>query len=78
MTIKNDPVQIDHGIPHMKIMIAGIICTLVFLYCTYLNSLTESGWFSFFGGFAAIAALVWGSDTVKILNNYDPIRLMNG
>jgi len=29
MTIKNDPVQIDHGIPHMKIMIAGIICTLV-------------------------------------------------
>jgi len=70
MTIKIDPALIDHGIPHTKIMIAGIICTLVFLYCTYLNNLTGSEWFSFFGGLAAIAALVWGSDTIKILNSY--------
>ncbi|MFA5154781.1 MAG: tetrahydromethanopterin S-methyltransferase subunit C [Clostridia bacterium] len=70
MTVKIDPTQINHGIPHTKIMIAGIASTLVFLYCTFLNSLTGSDWFSFFGGLAAIAALVWGSDTIKILNSY--------
>jgi tetrahydromethanopterin S-methyltransferase subunit C len=70
MTIKVDASQIDHGIPHNRIMIAGILSCLLCLYLTYLNSITGTDLFSFFGGLAAVAALVWGSDAIKILNSY--------
>lgn len=70
MSIKVDISQMDHGIPHGRIMGAGLVGSLVFLYCTCLNAMSGSEIFSFFGGLAAIAALVWGSDTIRILNGY--------
>ncbi len=68
MTVKVE--VIEGGIPHNKIMIAGIVSTLVCLYLTYLNVLTGTEMFSFFGGLAAIAALIWGSHTIKVLCSY--------
>jgi tetrahydromethanopterin S-methyltransferase subunit C len=70
MTIKVDPSQIDYGIPHAKILAAGLACTLLFLYCTYLNAFTETDLFSVCGGLAAVSALIWGSDTIRMLNSY--------
>ncbi len=70
MTIKVDPTQINHGISHTKILVVGLACTLLFLYCTYLNTFTGTDLFSVFGGLAAISALIWGSDTIKMLNSY--------
>ena len=66
---------IEGGIPHNKIMIAGVICTLVCIYLTYLNvilstPLQTETLFSFFGGLAVVAALIWGSHTIKILCSY--------
>jgi tetrahydromethanopterin S-methyltransferase subunit C len=70
MSIKVDISQLDHGIPHTRIMAAALAVSLLFLYCTCLNNFLETDMISFLGGFAAIAALVWGSDTIKILNSY--------
>jgi len=61
---------IEGGVPHNKIMIAGFICTLVCLYLSYLNVTTNTTLFSFFGGLAAVAALIWGSHTIKVLCSY--------
>jgi tetrahydromethanopterin S-methyltransferase subunit C len=61
---------IEGGIPHTKIMIAGLISTLVCLYLSYLNVVTNTEMFSFFGGLAVIAALIWGSNTIKVLCSY--------
>jgi tetrahydromethanopterin S-methyltransferase subunit C len=61
---------IEGGIPHNKIMIAGIVSTLVCLYLTYLNVLTGTEMFSFFGGLAVVSALIWGSHTIKVLCSY--------
>jgi len=61
---------IEGGIPHNKILIAGLVSTLVCLYLTYLNVLTHTEMFSFFGGLAVIAALIWGSHTIKVLCSY--------
>jgi tetrahydromethanopterin S-methyltransferase subunit C len=61
---------IEGGIPHNKIMIAGFIGTIVCLYLTYLNVLTNTGLFAFFGGLAAVFALIWGSHTIKVLCSY--------
>jgi len=68
MTVKVE--VIEGGIPHTKIMIAGLVCTIVCLYLSYLNVLTNTGLFSFFGGLATIAALIWGSHTIKVLCSY--------
>jgi len=61
---------IEGGIPHNKIMIAGVVSTLVCLYLTYLNVLTGTEMFSFFGGLAVVTALIWGSHTIKVLCSY--------
>lgn len=61
---------IEGGVPHNKIMIAGVVCTLVCIYLTYLNVLTQTEMFSFFGGLAVVAALIWGSHTIKVLCSY--------
>ena len=61
---------IEGGVPHNKIMIAGIVSTLVCLYLTYLNVLTGTDMFAFFGGLAVVAALIWGSHTIKVLCSY--------
>ncbi len=68
MTVKVE--VIEGGVPHNKIMIAGVISTLVCLYLTYLNVVTKTEMFSFFGGLAVIAALIWGSHTIKVLCSY--------
>jgi tetrahydromethanopterin S-methyltransferase subunit C len=68
MTVKIE--VIEGGIPHNKILIAGLVSTLVCLYLTYLNVLTSTQMFSFFGGLAVIAALIWGSHTIKVLCSY--------
>jgi tetrahydromethanopterin S-methyltransferase subunit C len=68
MTVKVE--VIEGGVPHNKIMIAGIVSTLVCLYLTYLNVLTGTEMFSFFGGLAVVAALIWGSHTIKVLCSY--------
>ena len=58
------------GVPHDKIMIAGLVSTLVCIYLTYLNAFTNTQLFSFFGGLAVVAALIWGSHTIKVLCSY--------
>lgn len=61
---------IEGGVPHNTIMIAGVVCTLVCIYLTYLNAFVAVPLFSFFGGLAVVAALVWGSHTIKVLCSY--------
>ena len=61
---------IEGGVPHNKIMITGFVCTIVCLYLSYLNVATNTTLFSFFGGLAAVAALIWGSHTIKVLCSY--------
>ncbi len=61
---------IEGGVPHNNILIAGLVGTLVCIYLTYLNVLTGTELFSFFGGLAVVAALVWGSHTIKVLCSY--------
>jgi tetrahydromethanopterin S-methyltransferase subunit C len=61
---------IEGGVPHNKIMIAGVVSTLLCIYLTYLNVITGTEMFSFFGGLAVVAALIWGSHTIKVLCSY--------
>ena len=61
---------IEGGVPHNNILAAGLVSTLVCLYLTYLNVLTNTELFSFFGGLAVVAALIWGSHTIKVLCSY--------
>jgi tetrahydromethanopterin S-methyltransferase subunit C len=61
---------IEGGIPHNNILAAGLVSTLVCLYLTYLNVLTNTELYSFFGGLAVVAALIWGSHTIKVLCSY--------
>ena len=60
----------EGGIPHNTLMIYGIVGSLIGIYLTYLNTVTGTQLFSFFGGLGAIAALIWGSDTIKRLCSY--------
>ncbi len=58
------------GIPHNTLLIGGLITAVVCIYLTYLNQMLGVGYFAFFGGIAAVAALWWGSDTIKHLCSY--------
>jgi tetrahydromethanopterin S-methyltransferase subunit C len=58
------------GVPHNTLMAAGLIGSVLGIYLTYLNVLTGTQLFSFFGGLGAVCALVWGSNTIKILCSY--------
>jgi len=62
--------KIEGGIPHNTIMVAGLIATVICVYLTYANVLTGTQYFAFFGGLATVAALVWGSHTIKHLCSY--------
>jgi tetrahydromethanopterin S-methyltransferase subunit C len=62
--------KIEGGTPHNTIMVAGLIASVVLIYLTYLNVLTDTQYFSFFGGLATVAALVWGSHAIKNLCSY--------
>lgn len=55
---------------HNTLMTYGVIIAVVGTYLTYLNVITGMAVFSFFGGIAAVAALWWGSDTIKHLCSY--------
>jgi tetrahydromethanopterin S-methyltransferase subunit C len=68
MTVKIE--VIEGGIPHDQLMIAGLVGSLVCIYLTYLNVMTNSLYFSFFGGLGAVCALIWGSNTIKVLCSY--------
>ncbi len=68
MTVK---AEVGAGaVPHNTILGIGIIGALVGIYLTYLNVLTNTQVFSFFGGLGAVLALVWGADTIKTLCSY--------
>ncbi|BBL67558.1 tetrahydromethanopterin S-methyltransferase subunit MtrC [Methanoculleus chikugoensis] len=58
------------GIPHNQILIYGLVGSLVLIYLTYLNTYFQTEYFAFFGGLAAVAALIWGTDTIKHLCSY--------
>jgi tetrahydromethanopterin S-methyltransferase subunit C len=58
------------GIPHNQILIYGLVGSLVLIYLTYLNTITGTQYFAFFGGLAAVVALLWGTDTIKHLCSY--------
>ncbi len=58
------------GIPHNQILIYGLVGSLVLIYLTYLNTITNTQYFAFFGGLAAVVALLWGTDTIKHLCSY--------
>lgn len=68
MTVKVEVVE--GGVPHTKIMATGLIVSLVCLYLSYLNVVTGTQLYSFFGGLAVVAALYWGSHTIKVLCSY--------
>jgi tetrahydromethanopterin S-methyltransferase subunit C len=68
MTVKVE--VIEGGVPHQKILIAGLVLAIIGLYLSYLNVMTGTQMFAFFGGLAAIAALIWGSHTIKVLASY--------
>jgi tetrahydromethanopterin S-methyltransferase subunit C len=68
MTVK---AEVGAGaVPHNTIIVIGIIGALVGIYLTYLNALTGTQIFSFFGGLGAVIALIWGADTIKTLCSY--------
>jgi tetrahydromethanopterin S-methyltransferase subunit C len=60
----------EGGIPHNTLIGFGLIGSVVGIYLTYLNVLTGTQLFSFFGGLGAVCALIWGSDTIKHLCSY--------
>jgi tetrahydromethanopterin S-methyltransferase subunit C len=62
--------KIEGGIPHTTIMVAGLVASLVCIYLTYINVMTGTQFFSFFGGLATVAAIIWGSHTIKHLCSY--------
>jgi tetrahydromethanopterin S-methyltransferase subunit C len=68
MTVKVEVVE--GGIPHVKIMAACLIGSLICIYLTYLNVVSGTQIFAFFGGLGAIIALIWGSHTIKVLASY--------
>lgn len=70
MTVKTDLSQLETGIPHTKILAAGLACSLFCLFLADLNAVTGSKYFAVFGGLAFVAAVVWGCDTVKTLQSY--------
>lgn len=61
---------IEGGIPHTNILVKGLIASIILIYLTYLNVLTGTQLFAFFGGLGAIAALWWGSHSIKHLCSY--------
>jgi tetrahydromethanopterin S-methyltransferase subunit C len=69
MTVKVE--KIEGGTPHDTIMYMGALAALV---CIYIGgaayNMAGTQVLAFFGGLAAVAAIVWGSDTIKGLCSY--------
>ncbi len=68
MTVKVE--KIEGGTPHDTVMWAGLVAALVCIYLGAALNLYVGAYFAFFGGLAAVAAIVWGSDTIKGLCSY--------
>jgi len=60
----------EGGTPHNTIMGIGLVGALLGIYLTYLNVLTNTEAFSFFGGIGAVFAIYWGSHAIKRLASY--------
>ena len=58
------------GIPHDKVMVIGAVISLVSLYIAIIGTMLGVDYFAFFGGIAAIGALIWGNSTIKKLCSY--------
>jgi len=58
------------GIPHNKVMVIGAVISLVSLYIAILGTTLGVDYLAFFGGIAAIGALIWGNSTIKKLCSY--------
>lgn len=59
------------GISATNVAILGIVGGLAGIYLsTILNGITETTYFSFFGGIGAILAGVWGADAVRRVCSY--------
>lgn len=65
-------VEASHGgIPHGKIAAAGIVIALVSLYIAVIGHVVLGvDYLAFFGGIAAIGALIWGNSAIKRLCSY--------
>ncbi len=65
-------VEASHGgIPHGKIAAAGIVIALVSLYIAIIgHEVLAVDYLAFFGGIAAIGALIWGNSAIKRLCSY--------
>jgi tetrahydromethanopterin S-methyltransferase subunit C len=68
MTVKVE--KIEGGTPHDTIMWAGLVAALVCIYLGAALNMYVGAYFAFFGGLAAVAAIVWGSNTIKGLCSY--------
>ena len=58
------------GIPHNKVMVIGAVISLVSLYIAIIGTTLGVDYLAFFGGIAAIGALIWGNSTIKKLCSY--------
>jgi tetrahydromethanopterin S-methyltransferase subunit C len=68
MTVK---AEVGAGaVPHNTVIVIGLVGALIGVYLTYLNVITGTQVFSFFGGLGGVLALVWGADTIKTLCSY--------
>ncbi len=64
-------VEASHdGIPHNKVMAMGLILALVSLYIAVAGCVAGFDYLAFFGGIAAVGALIWGNSTIKKLCSY--------
>lgn len=64
-------VEASHdGIPHNKVMAIGLVLALVSLYIAVAGSYAGYDYLAFFGGIAAVGALIWGNSTIKKLCSY--------
>lgn len=64
-------VEVGEGaIPHNRLLVYGLVGSLILIYLTYLNEVTGTEYFAFFGGLASVVALIWGADTIKYLCGY--------
>jgi len=64
-------VEASHdGIPHNNVMAAGLVLALFSLYIAVAGSSAGYDHLAFFGGFAAVGALIWGNSTIKKLCSY--------
>ncbi len=64
-------VEASHdGIPHNKVMVIGAVISLVSLYIAIIGTVIGVDYLAFFGGFAAVGALIWGNSTIKKLCSY--------